>query len=145
MKTLLKKITLLFILLITFASCDCCPDGDANGKITQVQAEEKHNLYLTTMESLGIQNNHEVNFTLEDLKKFICEAEDQAATLGINDPLGMRIYFGAINEDVNGVVTPKTTVFLTPTHKNGDLFCNTGGLYLNYGTSGVTNLLTVCP
>ena len=114
---------------------------EAQGKITQSEAIAKHELYISIMDALSFHNNHEVNFTLDNLKKFIAEIETQAEVLGITSELGMRIFFAAVNESKDGELTPKLTAFLTPTHENQGEIKNTGGLYLNYGNSGVSSLI----
>ncbi|MGB0427330.1 MAG: hypothetical protein ACPGEC_00205 [Flavobacteriales bacterium] len=104
--------------------------NEAKGKITEAEAVAKYELYVSTMEQLNFRNTSSANFTLDNLKKFIAEAEAQAKTLNINGELGMRVYFGATQSQSS----VELTVFLTPTHIEQGEIQNTGRLYLNYAT-----------
>jgi len=139
MKTLLKKITLSSLILISITSCeDCCPDGEPTGKITETTAATMHNLYLTTFseaidQAAGIEQPKQINFDILELEKYICKVKDSAAVLGYNGTLGLSVYFGA---KTNEGGETELTVFFSPTNKIGATTCNiTGITRLNYGSA----------
>lgn len=138
MKPLLKKITLLFILLITFASCNCCPGGEPIGNITEAKATEIQENYeeLVSLEMnaiLGSLQPMQTNFDILELEKYICMVKEQSKNLGYKGTLGLSTYFGVEIDSVTNVKTLK--IFFSPTNKTGDEVCNILGIdRLNFGS-----------
>ncbi len=154
MKTLLKKFAGLCLLAVIFASCDCTryaasgnPAGlisVADGELYEANYTAPGAQYDVINTELGIIDNREFVFTVDNIKHYLCYAESLSQEKGLEsnpEELAVRIYLGAKVETVGQPA--KTAVFLVATRIIRD---DTGNIIgyenikdvqpLNYGNSG---------